>query len=52
MNEGRLDRVRALIEAPLLVTNSVNVLYLTGLHATNAAVLVEPDRARVFTDFR
>lgn len=52
MNEGRLDRVRALIEAPLLVTNPVNVLYLTGLHATNAAVLVEPDRARVFTDFR
>jgi Xaa-Pro aminopeptidase len=52
VNEVRLDRVRALIEAPLLVTDPVNVLYLTGLHSTNAAVLVEPDRARVFTDFR
>jgi Xaa-Pro aminopeptidase len=52
MTEARLDRVRALIEAPLLVTNPVNVLYLTGLHSTNAALLVEPDRARVFTDFR
>jgi Xaa-Pro aminopeptidase len=52
MTQTRLDRVRALIEAPLLVTNPVNVLYLTGLHSTNAAVLVEPDRIRVFTDFR
>jgi Xaa-Pro aminopeptidase len=52
VNEARLDRVRALIEAPLLVTSPVNVLYLTGLHSTNAAVIVGPDRACVFTDFR
>jgi Xaa-Pro aminopeptidase len=30
----------------------VNVRYLTGFESTNAAVLVEPDRVRLFTDFR
>src|SRR5262245_29612366 len=49
---ARVDRVRALIDAPLLVTNPVNVWYLTGLDSSNAAVLVEPDGLRVFTDFR
>jgi Xaa-Pro aminopeptidase len=49
---SRIDRVRALISAPLLVTEPVDVAYLTGLHSSNAAVLVEPDRLRVFTDFR
>jgi Xaa-Pro aminopeptidase len=48
----RADRVRALIDAPLLVTKPVNVWYLTGLESSNAAALVEPDRLRVFTDFR
>jgi Xaa-Pro aminopeptidase len=48
----RVERVRALIEAPLLVTKPVNVGYLTGLDSSNAAVLVEPDGVRVFTDFR
>lgn len=52
MNEARLARVRALIEAPLLVTKPVNILYLTGLESTNAALVVEPERVRVFTDFR
>jgi Xaa-Pro aminopeptidase len=52
VNESRLDRLRAETEAPLLVTNPVDVLYLSGLHSTNAAVLVEQDRARIFTDFR
>ena len=52
MNEARLDRVRAEIEAPLLVSNAVDVLYLTGLHSSNAVLLVEPDGARLFTDFR
>src|SRR6476659_6769345 len=47
-----IDRVRAEIEAPLLVSNAVDVLYLTGLHSSNAALLVEPDGARLFTDFR
>jgi Xaa-Pro aminopeptidase len=48
----RVDRVRALIEAPFLVTKPVNVGYLTGLDSSNAALLVEPDRLRLFTDFR
>jgi Xaa-Pro aminopeptidase len=41
-----------LLEEPLLVTNPVNVLYLTGFDSSNAALLVEQDRARLFTDFR
>jgi Xaa-Pro aminopeptidase len=49
---SRIDRLRELLEEPLLVTNLVNVLYLTGLDSSNAALLVEPDRARLFTDFR
>ena len=49
---ARVERVRALIEAPLLVTKPVNVGYLTGLASTNAGLLVEPDRLRLFTDFR
>jgi len=48
----RVDKVRAAIDAPLLVTKPVNVLWLTGLDSSNAAVLVEPDRLRICTDFR
>ena len=48
----RIDRLRELLEEPLLVTNLVNVRYLTGFDSSNAALLVEPDRARLFTDFR
>jgi Xaa-Pro aminopeptidase len=49
---ARIERLRDLLEEPLLVTNPVNVLYLTGLDSSNVALLVEPDRARLFTDFR
>jgi Xaa-Pro aminopeptidase len=49
---GRVERVRAAIDVPLLVTKAVNVLWLTGLDSSNAALLVEPDRLRIFTDFR
>jgi Xaa-Pro aminopeptidase len=49
---GRIERLRGLLEEPLLVTNLVNVLYLTGLDSSNAALFVEPDRVRLFTDFR
>jgi Xaa-Pro aminopeptidase len=48
----RIERLRGLLEEPLLVTNLVNVLYLTGLDSSNAALLVEPERTRLFTDFR
>jgi Xaa-Pro aminopeptidase len=44
--------LRELIEDPFLVTAPVNVRYLTGFDSTNAALLVEPGGARLFTDFR
>jgi Xaa-Pro aminopeptidase len=49
---SRIDRLRATLEEPLLVTHGVNVRYLTGFSSSNAALLVEPDRVRLFTDFR
>jgi Xaa-Pro aminopeptidase len=48
----RVDRLRSSLEEPLLVSNPANVCYLTGFSSSNAAVLVEPDRVRVFSDFR
>ena len=51
MNE-RVERLRASLDEPLLVTSSCNVLYLTGFDSSNAAVLVEPNRVRLFSDFR
>jgi Xaa-Pro aminopeptidase len=48
----RVNRLRELLEEPLLVTNPVNVLYLTGFDSSNAALFVEQDRVRLFTDFR
>jgi Xaa-Pro aminopeptidase len=49
---SRIERLQQLLEEPLLVTNLVNVLYLTGFDSSNAAMLVEPERVRLFTDFR
>jgi Xaa-Pro aminopeptidase len=48
----RIERLRELLDEPLLITNPVNVLYLTGLDSSNVALLVEPEHARLFTDFR
>jgi Xaa-Pro aminopeptidase len=48
----RIERLRAKLELPLLVSSRVNVRYLTGLDSSNAALLVEPRRVRLFTDFR
>lgn len=48
----RIVRLREQLAEPLLVTAPVNVRYLTGLDSSNAALLVEPDRLRLFTDFR
>jgi Xaa-Pro aminopeptidase len=36
----------------LLVSDGVNVRYLTGFDSSNAALLVETDRVRLFSDFR
>jgi len=50
---ARLDALSAQLDAPLLVTNLTNVLYLTGFDSSNAALLVEPGgRATLYTDFR
>jgi Xaa-Pro aminopeptidase len=49
---ARIDRLRASLVEPLLVSDPTNVYYLTGFRSSNAALLVEPDRLRLFTDFR
>ena len=48
----RIARLRALLEEPLLVTDPVNVRYLTGFDSSNPALLVEPERVLLFSDFR
>jgi Xaa-Pro aminopeptidase len=48
----RLQELQQRIEEPFLVTAPVNVRYLTGFQSTNPALLVEPDHARLFSDFR
>jgi Xaa-Pro aminopeptidase len=52
----RLERVRRAVGALgaecLLVTNPVNVLYLTGFQSSNAACVVRPDAIILLTDGR
>jgi Xaa-Pro aminopeptidase len=48
----RVDRLRESLEEPLLVSAPTNVRYLTGFESSNAALLVEPERVRLFADFR
>jgi len=48
----RIERLRTTLEEPLLVTNSTNIFYLFGFKSSNAALLVEPDSVRLFSDFR
>jgi Xaa-Pro aminopeptidase len=48
----RIDLLRASLEEPLLVSTAANIRYLTGFSSSNAALLVEPDRLRLFSDFR
>jgi Xaa-Pro aminopeptidase len=54
--EARTDRLVGLIEERgldcLLVTNLVNVRYLTGFTGTNGACIVTPDERLFLTDFR
>jgi Xaa-Pro aminopeptidase len=50
---SRIEALAHRLEAPLLVTNLVNVRYLTGFDSSNAALLVEPGGdATLYTDFR
>jgi len=48
----RVERLRTLLEEPLLVTTGVNVRYLIGFQSSNAALLVDEERLLLFTDFR
>jgi Xaa-Pro aminopeptidase len=49
----RVERLRErLEEEAFLVSDEANMLYLAGLVSSNAALLVEPERVRIFTDFR
>ncbi len=49
----RLERLVAQLERRLLVTDLVNIRYLTGFDSSNAALLVEPAGAVIlYTDFR
>ena len=53
MAETRLERLRASLEQRLLVTNLVNIQYLTGFDSSNAALLVDPKGpVKLFTDGR
>jgi Xaa-Pro aminopeptidase len=49
----RLERLQAALKQRLLITNLVNVRWLTGFETSNAALLVDPKgSAKLFTDFR
>ena len=52
LNSGRLERLQVGLEEPLLVTGATNVGYLVGFESTNAALLVERERVRLFADAR
>jgi len=49
---ARVDGLRERLEEPLLVSNPANVRYLCGLVSSNAALVVDPERVRLYTDFR
>ena len=48
---ARVDRLRERLDG-LLVTNGVNVVYLSGFESSNAALLVDQEHVRLFSDFR
>jgi Xaa-Pro aminopeptidase len=48
----RVERLQSSLEEPLLVSNLVNVRYLVGFDSSNAALLVQPEEVRLFSDFR
>ena len=56
MTAARADRLVELLAEreldSLLVTNLVNVRYLTGFTGTNGAAIVTPEERLFFTDFR
>jgi Xaa-Pro aminopeptidase len=49
---NRVARLRELLAEPFLVTDPVNVRYLTGFQSTNAALVLDDEHVRLFSDFR
>ncbi len=50
---SRLERLQASLKHRLLITNLVNIRWLTGFETSNAALLVDPKgTAKLFTDSR
>jgi Xaa-Pro aminopeptidase len=48
----RIEALQERLEEPLIVTAPANVRYLTGFESSNAALVVERERVRLFADFR
>ena len=49
---ARAQKLAENLEEPLIVTTPANIRYLTGFVSSNVSVVVEPERVRLFTDFR
>ena len=49
---ARVQKLVEKIEEPLIVTGEANIRYLTGFVSSNVSLVVEPERVRLFTDFR
>jgi Xaa-Pro aminopeptidase len=49
---ARAQKLVEQLEEPLIVTTPANIRYLTGFDSSNVAVVAEPERVRLFTDFR
>jgi Xaa-Pro aminopeptidase len=49
---ARVEKLVEKLEEPLIVTGEANVRYLTGFVSSNVSLVVEPERVRLFTDFR
>ncbi len=49
---NRAGRLQASLAEPLIVSDLVNVRYLVGFDSSNTALVLEPERVRLFSDFR
>ena len=49
---ARIEKLVEKLEEPLIVTGEANIRYLTGFVSSNVSLVIEPERVRLFTDFR
>ena len=49
---ARAQKLVEKLDEPLIVTTPANIRYLTGFVSSNVALVVDPERVRLFTDFR